>query len=91
MLLSMLGTEEMFFTVTVEDARAEKSERIAEFLKEKGGRAKACQSISEAFSKAAYLQETTGEKIVAFGSLYFIGEVLRWIKKEEMQDEFSIR
>ncbi len=91
MLLSMLGTEEMFFTVTVEDARAEKSERIAEFLKEKGGRAKACQSISEAFSKAAYLQKTTGEKIVVFGSLYFIGEVLRWIKKEEMQDEFSIR
>nr|MCR4797107.1 bifunctional folylpolyglutamate synthase/dihydrofolate synthase [Lachnospiraceae bacterium] len=84
MLLSMLGTEEMFFTVTVEDARAEKSERIAKFLKEKGGRAKACQSISEAFSKAAYLQKTTGEKIVAFGSLYFIGEVLRLIKKEEI-------
>ena len=91
MLLSMIGTEEMFFTVTVEDARAEKSERIAEFLKDKGGRATACQSISEAFIKAAHLQEITGEKIVAFGSLYFIGEVMRWIKKEEIQDELSIR
>ncbi|WP_033153391.1 bifunctional folylpolyglutamate synthase/dihydrofolate synthase [Pseudobutyrivibrio ruminis] len=60
------------YTVTVESDRALQAKELADAIGKLGIDAKSCDSYQDALNQAL-LQD---EKIVAFGSLYFIGEVL---------------
>ncbi|SEA28709.1 dihydrofolate synthase / folylpolyglutamate synthase [Pseudobutyrivibrio sp. ACV-2] len=61
------------YTVTVDSDRALQAKELAEVLLDKGIDATACQSYEAAINQA-YSYE---EKIIVFGSLYFIGEILK--------------
>ncbi|SFH64787.1 dihydrofolate synthase / folylpolyglutamate synthase [Pseudobutyrivibrio sp. OR37] len=61
------------FTVTVDSARALQARELASSIASLGCEAKACSSFDEALEQAKGYKE----KIIAFGSLYFVGEVLR--------------
>ena len=61
------------FTVTVDYSRALQAKELAESVGSLGIEARAFDSYDEALAEA----KSYDEKIVAFGSLYFIGEVLR--------------
>ncbi len=60
------------FTVTVDSDRALQAEQLAETLVLKGLEGQACLAYEDALKKA----ESFDEKIIVFGSLYFIGEIL---------------
>ncbi len=60
------------FTVTVESDRALQARELAQVLKEKGIEASACDTYEEALTSA----KNYNDKIIVFGSLYFIGEIL---------------
>jgi dihydrofolate synthase/folylpolyglutamate synthase len=68
-----------FVTVTVESKRALQAEKLAECIRAKGILARS-SSIEECLSS---IDENTGEKTVAFGSLYFVGEILQKFYKNE--------
>lgn len=57
-----------FVTVTAESSRALQGETLAEFIRAKGVDARNCED----FSKVTLAEK---EKTIAFGSLYFIGEI----------------
>ena len=61
-----------FKTVTVESERALQGEALAECIRTKGIPAEAFQSLAEVLPD---FSESSSEKTVAFGSLYFIGEI----------------
>jgi dihydrofolate synthase/folylpolyglutamate synthase len=61
------------FTVNVEYSRALQARELADSVSSLGIEAKAFDSYDKALAAA----KGYNEKIVAFGSLYFIGEVLR--------------
>ena len=61
-----------FKTVTVESKRALQGEALAECIRTKGIPAEAFQSLAEVLPD---FSESSSEKTVAFGSLYFIGEI----------------
>ena len=61
-----------FKTVTVESERALQGEALAECIRTKGIPAGAFQSLAEVRPD---FSESSSEKTVAFGSLYFIGEI----------------
>jgi dihydrofolate synthase/folylpolyglutamate synthase len=60
------------YTVTVESDRALQAKELADAIGELGIDAKSCDSYQDALNQAL----SQDEKVVAFGSLYFIGEVL---------------
>ena len=60
------------FTVTVDSERALQAKELAEAINGLGIEAEACESYSNALDKALEYSE----KIIVFGSLYFIGEIL---------------
>ena len=60
------------FTVTVDSDRALQAQELARVLQEKGIEASSCPDYQVALQQAV----TYPEKIIIFGSLYFIGEVL---------------
>ena len=61
------------YTVTVDSDRALQAKELAEVLMEKGIDATACPSYDAAINQAY----SYDEKIIVFGSLYFIGEILK--------------
>ncbi len=61
-----------FFTVTVDSNRALEAESLSEAIKNIGCEAKALPDYKQAIK----LAESYEEKIIVFGSLYFIGEIL---------------
>lgn len=61
------------YTVTVESDRALQARELANVLCQKGITATACQSYEAALEEACGYDN----KIVVFGSLYFIGEILK--------------
>lgn len=62
-----------FYTCTVDYSRALQSDTLAKSLEGKGYQAKAFEKYEEALNQA----KENPEKIVVFGSLYFIGEILK--------------
>lgn len=67
-----------FYTCSLEYDRALQSEKLALDLNEAGFEAYACKEYKKALQKALDQQE----KIIVFGSLYFIGEVLKDYKND---------
>lgn len=68
----MLPLASRFYTVTPESERALEGQALAACIREKGVPAEHMKYISQA---AAYVRDGSREKIIAFGSLYFIGEL----------------
>ena len=66
-----------FKTVTVESERALQGEELAACIKKRGIPASPCSSLVAALPD---LSVETGEKTVAFGSLYFIGEIEAYLE-----------
>ena len=60
------------FTVTVDSERALQAKELAEAIESIGVEAQACESYTSALA----LAKTYNEKVIVFGSLYFIGEIL---------------
>lgn len=61
-----------FTTVTVGYSRSLEAEELAKCINRKGVKAKSARSLEEALAE---LEDGRKEKTVAFGSLYFIGEI----------------
>lgn len=72
MIEELLSLAIDFKTVTVESERALQGEALAECIRAKGIQAEAYQSLAEVLPD---FSESSSEKTVAFGSLYFIGEI----------------
>lgn len=69
-----------FKTVTVEEKRALQAETLAECIRKKGVAASRMADISEAVLPEKL---AAGERTVAFGSLYFVGEIEEIWKKNK--------
>ncbi|MCR5544891.1 MAG: bifunctional folylpolyglutamate synthase/dihydrofolate synthase [Lachnospiraceae bacterium] len=78
MMEEVLPLAEKFYTVTVESSRSLQGEELARVLEAKGVSAKAFSSIDDAFLAAK--NEAKNQRIIAFGSLYFIGDVLQYFQ-----------
>lgn len=72
-----------FHTVTVESERTVQAAQLAELIRKKGAAAKQAEDL-EAFLEGFWTGQNAGKsagKTVAFGSLYFVGEVERIFEK----------
>ncbi len=72
-----------FHTVTVESERTVQAAQLAELIRKKGAAAKQTEDL-EAFLEGFWAGQNAGKsagKTVAFGSLYFVGEVERIFEK----------
>jgi dihydrofolate synthase/folylpolyglutamate synthase len=67
---------DIFFTVTVDNVRAYSGRTLADELHSKGKEARFFECTSDAISASIKEAKVRHEKVVAFGSLYFIGEIL---------------
>ena len=77
MLDSVCPHAARFVCLTPESPRARPASRLAEIIRARGFEAEVCETVSEAVDKA---KEKT-EPIVAFGSLYMSGAVLRYFEE----------
>lgn len=66
-----------FVTVTVESARALQSEELSACIREKGVAAWPCEKLEDCLDFAKW---DTNHRTVAFGSLYFIGEIKAYLQ-----------
>ena len=70
MIKQMLPIAKEFVTVTPESSRALQAKELAAFISREGVKATSISSVEEMFSRLAL-----EDKNIAFGSLYFIGEI----------------
>ncbi len=75
MILTMLSIADCFVTVTVDDQRALPAASLADKIASLGGVAESATSVAEAMERGGELAISRDEILVAFGSLYFVGEV----------------
>lgn len=76
MMKEMIALSQEFITVCVSKERGLHQEKLAELLRQLGGNAKAASDVKQAMELAVSSQKRNHCKIVAFGSLYFIGDFL---------------
>lgn len=69
-------------TLTPESERALRGEELASYIRGQGGEARHCSRLKDAFSDFLEKEGCPGiqRKTVAFGSLYFIGSVRKYVK-----------
>ncbi len=79
MLDSVCPHAARFICVTPDNPRALKGERLAEILRERGFDATYCASISDGVNEA----EKYSDPVVAFGSLYMSGAILKFFRVYE--------
>lgn len=75
MVKKMIPVARIFLTVTVDSSRSLLGEELAEVLREKGARAKAVKTVRQALETAMTIATAEKKKVIAFGSLYFVGEI----------------
>lgn len=75
MLKRMLPIAERFLAVSVDSARSLQAQKLTEELRRMGQEAEAFLHTAAAFERGRELGRQTGCRVVAFGSLYFIGEI----------------
>ena len=78
MVQEILPMAASFRTVTVENQRALQGQKLADLIRADGVRALAYEDPGKAIREAEIEAEEKGLRTVAFGSLYFIGEILRF-------------
>lgn len=77
MIQTMYPIAASFRTVTVENKRALQGDKLASLIQGDGVEASAYTNLKAALEDAMKEAEEKGEKTIAFGSLYFIGEILK--------------
>ena len=82
MLDLIIPQAEAFYVVTPRSTRALNGEELAKILGERGFSAKNYHMISEAVNEAIQDARKDGGVICAFGSLYYIGEVISYLKEQ---------
>lgn len=75
MLEIMIPLARRFYTVTVESSRSLQGQAVAEYLKGKGQDAVYIGDLADCLRTVFAEGKQTGKRIVAFGSLYFIGSL----------------
>ena len=75
MLEIMIPLARRFYTVTVESSRSLQGQAVAEYLKGKGQDAVYIGDLADCLRTVLAEGKQTGKRIVAFGSLYFIGSL----------------
>ena len=75
MLEIMIPLARRFYTVTVESSRSLQGQAVAEYLRGKGQDAVYMEDLSACLRTVLSEGKQTGKRIVAFGSLYFIGSL----------------
>lgn len=75
MIEELLPLAESFVTVTLENERAAQSQSLADFISEKGVPVEAIKSVDDI--KMSIENQKNGKKNIIFGSLYFVGDVLK--------------
>lgn len=78
MIEALLPLAMDFKTVTVESSRALQGEELAACIRKKGIKAESYQLLEDVLPDFSKKQE---EKTIAFGSLYFIGEIEAYMQK----------
>lgn len=81
MLKQTFDIAEHYITVTVSYDRAESGEKLCRMLHEQGIRCEYEEDMERALEKALSMGRMTGRRVVAFGSLYFIGDLKRIVEK----------
>ena len=71
----MIPLARRFYTVTVESSRSLQGQAVAEYLKGKGQDAVYIGDLADCLRTVLAEGKQTGKRIVAFGSLYFIGSL----------------
>ena len=79
MMEQMVSVANRFLTVTVDSSRALTKEELAKTISSYGVSAEVYDKIEDAISHG----KTFRDKIVIFGSLYFVGEVLELFKERD--------
>jgi dihydrofolate synthase/folylpolyglutamate synthase len=83
MMEQMISLALRFLTVTVESSRSLQGTALAQELRTMGAAADSFDTLEDAMTQAMALAEATGSRIVAFGSLYFVGEVKRFMENAD--------
>ena len=81
MMKEMLPLADSFDTVSVDNLRTLEGEELAKLIRSHGITANYHKDIKKAMHMVLSYQEDHTEGVVAFGSLYFIGEILGIWKK----------
>lgn len=82
-MLNLIAAQaERFFVVTPHSTRALEGEKLSELLQQKGFLAQAFPSVSEAVQAAERAAREENRIVCAFGSLYYIGEVIDCLKEK---------
>lgn len=80
MIEELLPLSECFTTVTPDSERALDAENLADIIKKKGITADSVESVEELIQRIKN-HSKPDEKNIAFGSLYYIGELKeKWLK-----------
>lgn len=87
MLLKILPLALDFTTVTVGNDRALSAEKLAACIREKGIPAQSRSGLEDVLKEVTPERK---EKTIAFGSLYFIGEIEQRVRKEEEKDDNAV-
>lgn len=84
MVALMAGLSDRVITVTVDNPRALPGVELAKLYQEAGLLSAECMTLEDALSTALSEAKQSGRKVVAFGSLYFIGALLqRWEAEDD--------
>lgn len=96
MISMIFPLAETFICLTPDSPRALDAEKLAAWIREKGGKAVACHSAEEGISASLAFSEET--PIVCCGSLYLLGSVLnvfesvfkKWIRKNKIYERNAL-
>lgn len=75
MMRKMYPLAEKFVTVTVDYARSLAAEELAATICAEGQDAEAADSVKEGWTQIKTCALASGKRVIAFGSLYFVGEL----------------
>lgn len=80
MYREMSGIADEFVTVTPPNPRALSTEKLAEYITSLGAKATPCNTVEEGVAKAMEKAGKSGA-VVAYGSLYMVGDIENAVKK----------
>lgn len=81
MMARMLPAAECFLTAAADSTRSLQSDELAELLVQMGAKARSFDGLPPALEKAMEWGRIKNRRVIAFGSLYFIGEVKSYMEK----------
>ncbi len=82
MVQEMAPLADEVYTVTVDNPRALFAEELAQIYRKTAPDVKAMERTADALALALASAKKSGKKVVAFGSLYFVGEVMAAVGRE---------